>query len=118
MFWSEPIVDGDSDGVCESHEGSEESVSDCVEGRSDAEASAVVVEEKRQFPIGKIGQEDSGGDAGVGRNDDVFGLDAGGRVDAGGDGTRDGAEGVVPLDSTVFVDFEEGREIVEDLVAG
>lgn len=48
VFWCEPVFDRNDDGIGESDERSDVSLSDYVESRSDAEPSAVVVNEKRQ----------------------------------------------------------------------
>ena len=54
-------------------------MSDAVEGRSDAEAPTVVVDEEGQLSIWTVdfGEKHSGRHAGFGGDDDVFGFHAG-----------------------------------------
>lgn len=108
VFGGEAVVDGYSEGLGFSDEGGEEGVG--VEGRADAEAAAVNVDDDREFGgAGEFWREvEARGDVGVGG--DVFGGDAGGGVQTG----RDGIGAEEALDTAAFVLAEHWGAVHEN----
>lgn len=86
----EAVLDGDGHGVGPGGEGADVGVVLGTEGGFDAEGAAVDVEEEGEAPARVVvgrggGDENSGGDVGLGRDGDVFGSESGLGVVGGGD---------------------------------
>ncbi|MED6120091.1 hypothetical protein PIB30_017718 [Stylosanthes scabra] len=114
VFRCEAVVDGDNDGVGLGGECVEVAVVGGVEGGADAEGAAVDVDEERDFSGGVWWEVEAGGDAGLGVDGDVFGLDVGEWVGAG----RGGVSAGETIDGSVFVEAEEVGEFTENLLVG
>ncbi|CAD5189068.1 unnamed protein product, partial [Musa acuminata subsp. malaccensis] len=117
---SEAVVGRDGDDVGLSDEGIEVVVEQRDEGRAEAEATAVEVNEDGELLLRSIAFAEhrdvqAGRDSGFRRDEHVLGRDSGGGVDGGGRGVC--AE--VALDAAALEDADEaGRRIVYDLVVG
>lgn len=112
-------MDGDGGDVGLRHDGVEVDVVGREVGRADAEGAAVDVNQKREFAAaggGGFGREvEAGGDAGGGVDCDVFGLNAGAGVVAGGEGLGGADEA---FDAAVFEETEQIGEFTDDLGGG
>lgn len=117
VFGGKTVLDGDGDDIGLGDEGIEVVLVGRGEGGFDAEGSTMEVDEEGQLRRGggyRFGGEvEPGGDAGGGGDGDVFGVDAGVRVE----GRRDGGCAGEPLNAAVLVDSNERREIVSYLTA-
>lgn len=115
MFWGEAVVDRDGCDVGSCGKGGDELVEFGAGGGAEAEAAAVDVDKEGEFFWGCGGdleecswEVETGREAGLGVDEDVFGSDGELRVVG-----RRGKLGLTgALDGAVFVDTEEGGEVV------
>lgn len=119
----EAVVDGDDGDAGFGGEGGDEVVELGAGGGAEAEPAAVDVDEEGEFLLGwggeggggGGGEVETGGDAGYGGDEDVFGSDRGLRIVGGRGEFGLAAEAV---DGAVFVYPEEGGEVVSDFSCG
>jgi hypothetical protein len=112
----EAVLDGDDDGSGARGEGGEVGVEDEVEGRVEAEAAAMEVDEEREllsltFPAHAGDGREVEADGDVGGDGAVFGGDAGGGICGG----RDGVGTEVALDAAALEDAYAVFDLEVDL---